>query len=360
MKSYTANSMQEAMVQVKSELGRDAVILHTRRFRMGGFLGFFSKEKVEVTAAVDSADLKKVVKKTPALLTEQAEDARMLPLQAELTNMHKMLEAVLTKLPDGEGQASPFLQLLLRNDVALPIANSLLKEISGTQFTAKSDAALTRHLLHERIAHYFSNIEGIQIDSASCRTVALIGPTGVGKTTTIAKIAADFTLKQGSKVALITADTYRIAAVEQLKTYADIIGVPLDIVYSAEELKQAIDRHQDKDLILVDTAGRSPGNLSHLTELQALLAVDPAIETYLVLSMTTKYQDALDIVEKFSVCTPQKLLFTKADESTNIGTLFNLIYRFPMTLSYIATGQDVPDDIELANTDKLTNLLLKE
>jgi flagellar biosynthesis protein FlhF len=359
VKSYIADSVPEAMGQVKNELGRDAVILHTRRFRKGGFLGLFSHEQVEIVAAVDSAP--KAVEKARSTLTmEQPVVANDLAMQLELAAMRKMMEQVLTKLPDHEPKSSPFLELLLKNDVALPIANNLLQGFTENQTYSAQGTVLTRHLLMERIMNYFRKVSGIQLDQSHCKTVALIGPTGVGKTTTVAKLAADFSLKQGYKVALITADTYRIAAVEQLKTYADIIGLPLDIVYSPDELKAAIYRNQDKNLILVDTAGRSPDNQVHLTELQALLAVDSAIETYLVLSTTTKYQDALEIVDKFSVCSSHKFLFTKADESTNVGTIFNLLYRFPTAISYITTGQNVPDDIELANPEKLANLLLKE
>jgi flagellar biosynthesis protein FlhF len=223
-----------------------------------------------------------------------------------------------------------------------------------------SDQGITRKLLVDRITNYLQRIDGITIPASGCKTVALIGPTGVGKTTTIAKLAANFAIKEGQRVALITADTYRIAAVEQLKTYSDIIGVPIDIVYSPDELKAALYRHRDKNLVLIDTAGRSPKSQYQLAELQSLLAVDPYIETHLVLSATTKYSDLLEIVKKFSVCSPQKFLLTKVDEAGYLGTVLNLLYQFPTALSYVTTGQNVPDDIELANAHKLANLILRD
>jgi len=360
VKSYIADSVQDAMRQVKMELGRDAVILHTRRYRKGGFLGFFSQEKVEVMAAVDSLPPKPIEKKIVSQIIEQPLATDTSDLHNELASMHKILEQVLTKLPDQESKTSPFLELLLKNDVDYAVATNLLKGFTESQILSSQGSVLTRHLLMERITACFRNASGIKLDQNNCKTVVLIGPTGVGKTTTIAKLAAAFSLKQGYKVALITADTYRIAAVDQLKTYADIIGLPLNIVYSPDELKTAISRNQDKHLILVDTAGRSPDNSEHLRELQALLTVDPTIETYLVLSTTTKYKDALEIVDKFSACSPNKFIFTKIDESTNVGTIFNLLYHFSTELSYVTTGQNVPDDIELANPQKLANLLLKE
>ncbi len=354
------------MAQVKTELGRDAVILHTRRFKKGGFLGFFAKDMVEVMAAIESnavkaADVKSIV---PIKPTEA--ETKIVAMQEELATMKNLMEQVLDKVPQGgtkaptENPLFPYLQLLLNNDVDLPIAEELLKNVLVSSTPSKQELQMVKRQLYHKIHQYFANINGIEFLDNQCKVVALIGPTGVGKTTTIAKLAANFALKQGYKVALVTADTYRIAAVDQLKTYADIIGVPLDIVYTPEELKAAINRYRDKNLVLVDTAGRSPSNQQHLVELQTLLSVDASIEKHLVLGTNTKYRDALEIVNKFSACSPQKFLFTKADESTNIGTIFNLLYHFPARLSYITTGQNVPDDIELADPAKLANLLLKE
>lgn len=362
---FTAESMQDAMAQVKGDLGRDAVILHTRRFRKGGFLGFFSKEMVEVMAAVETPALTTVEKKAPQftalpVVAKEKEETKITALQLELANMRKMIEQLLYKMPKTDIQVSPLFELLVKNDVDSQIAENLIKGLPDDQSAAGSDALGVRQLLLERVSNYLQKVDGISIPSVGTKKVALIGPTGVGKTTTIAKLAANFTIKERCKVALVTADTYRISAVEQLKTYADIIGVPLEIVYTSDELKAALYRHRDKQLVLIDTAGRSPRNDFQLAELQALLEIDPYIETHLVLSATTKYKDALDIVNKFSVCSPQKFLFTKSDESSNLGVILNLLYQFPTALSYVTTGQNVPDDIELANPHKLANLILRD
>ena len=190
--------------------------------------------------------------------------------------------------------------------------------------------------------------------------VVTSGKGGVGKTTTIAKIAASFVLEKGCSVALITADTYRISAVEQLKTYSDIIGVPLEIVYSALELQTAITKHMDKQLVLIDTAGRSQYNSEQLDELRSLLTASEDIEKHLVLSSTTKYKDAVDIIKQFSQCSPDRVLFTKVDETSGIGTVISVLHEFPMHLSYLTTGQSVPDDIIIADPHKLAELVLKE
>lgn len=357
--------MQEAMAKVKNELGRDAVILHSRRLKKGGILGFFSKESVEIMAAVDTPALTvteaRAVNSTQRYCTDSSVRARKeAALQLEVANIRKMLEQVLYKIPESEKCQSPLLDKLVKNDVDEQIALNLINGLPVEQKFAGQNNDIIKQFLVERIANYFKRVEGISIPPHGPKIVALIGPTGVGKTTTIAKLAANFVLKEGCKVALLTADTYRISAVEQLKTYADIIGIPIDIVYTPDELKSAIYRHSDKNLILIDTAGRSPHNHYQLAELQALLQIEPYIETHLVLSATTKYKDAVEIVQKFSVCSPQKFLFTKVDEASNLGTVFNLLYTFTASLSYVTIGQNVPDDIELADPIKLANMILRD
>ena len=355
--------MAEAMAHVKQDLGRDAVILHTRRFKKGGIFGFFGKEMVEVMAAIDTVAT--VAPKMQSIIAAPlaaniVDDAKITTLQLEMSSMRKMIEQMVGQLPKNNKQSSPLMDLLIKNDIEPVIAANLIKGLADDNAIVGGDQGVARKLLVDRITNCFQKIDGITILPSSCKTVALIGPTGVGKTTTIAKLAANFALKEGYKVALITADTYRIAAVEQLKIYGDIIGVPIEIVYSPDELKNAIYRHKDKQLVLVDTAGRSPGNHGQLEELQALLSVDPCIETHLVLSTTTKYRDALEIVNKFSICSPQKFLFTKVDEASNLGTILNLVYHFPTSLSYMTTGQSVPDDIELITSTKLANMILRD
>jgi flagellar biosynthesis protein FlhF len=354
--------MQEAMTQVKNDLGRDAVILHTRRFHKGGFWGFFTKEVIEVMAALENQAAAVVENKplpvvVPSMKVEDTKEAAM---QLELVTMRNMLEQLLRKVPQSDKLVSPLLELLVKNDIDVQIAENLIKGLPGEKSIIGNDPLIVRQLLLDRISNYLQRIEGISIPKTICKNVAFIGPTGVGKTTTIAKLAANFALKEGYKVALVTADTYRISAVEQLRTYADIIGVPIEVVYTAGELKDVLSRHQDKHLVLIDTAGRSPHNEYQMAELQALFEVDFPIEKHLVLSATTKYKDALAIVNKFAVCSPEKLVFTKMDEASTIGTILNLLYQFPATLSYVTTGQSVPDDIELANHHKLASLILRD
>jgi flagellar biosynthesis protein FlhF len=196
--------------------------------------------------------------------------------------------------------------------------------------------------------------------SVQSRVVAFVGPTGVGKTTTIAKIAAVELLKNKRKVGLITADTFRIAAVEQLKTYANILQIPVEVVFSTEEVAEAIDKLKDRDLILIDTAGRNYGDTVFVEKLNEFLKASQPDETCLVLSLTTKSADLEHIVANFEGVEIDKFIFTKLDETSSYGALYNLAHRFRKPLAYLTTGQNVPDDIEVATPERIAKLVVGE
>jgi flagellar biosynthesis protein FlhF len=181
------------------------------------------------------------------------------------------------------------------------------------------------------------------------RLVALVGPTGVGKTTTIAKLAANFRLKQQLRVGLITVDTYRIAAVEQLRTYADIIDLPMHVVSTPREMRQAVERTAELDLVLIDTAGRSPRDDVKIRELRAFLVEAAADEVHLVLSATASSRALLQTAERFAAVGPNRLLLTKTDEAPGLGTTLPVLRRGELPLSYLTHGQNVPEDIAPAD-----------
>ncbi|WP_410769239.1 flagellar biosynthesis protein FlhF [Fontibacillus sp. BL9] len=190
------------------------------------------------------------------------------------------------------------------------------------------------------------------------RIVYIAGPTGVGKTTTIAKLAADQIFRGHKKVGFITADTYRISAIEQLRTYSSILNVPLEVVQSPGDVQRAMQRLSHCDLILMDTAGRNYLNEIHVAELHSLLATSEQSETYLVLSLTSKSQDMKKITEHFSRYGLDKVIFTKLDETESVGPMYNLIHEYPLRVSYIANGQNVPDDLLSADRELLLDLIL--
>ncbi|MFG6382633.1 MAG: DEAD/DEAH box helicase family protein, partial [Lachnospiraceae bacterium] len=207
----------------------------------------------------------------------------------------------------------------------------------------------------------FGQPQPIELTEKKPKVVFFIGPTGVGKTTTIAKIASRFKVEKGKKVALFTADTYRIAAAEQLRTYANILDTPLNIIYSPQELKEELKKLEDYDLVLVDTSGFSHKNEEQRDETKELINKVPKEyekEVYLVLSATTKYRDLIEIANMYKEHFQFRMIFTKLDETSCLGNILNMKLYTGADLSYLTSGQNVPDDIELFNTQKIVKLLL--
>lgn len=192
------------------------------------------------------------------------------------------------------------------------------------------------------------------------RIIALVGPTGVGKTTTIAKLAAHYALREGHRAALITIDNFRVGAVEQLKTYSRIMGVPVEVAATPAELEAAIELHSDKELILIDTAGRSHKDSEKIEELKGFLESRFAIEIHLCLAATTRDREVQEVVERFGVLPVSRVIFTKLDESESYGSIVNAHLRTKFPLSYFTTGQRVPEDLEIATPGRLAGLVLGE
>ncbi|MCK8823532.1 flagellar biosynthesis protein FlhF [Fuchsiella alkaliacetigena] len=356
VKRYRGESMQEAMFKVKADLGPEAIILHRRKLKKGGFMGFFGKKMVEIVATVE--DEKK-----------ENNSEEYLKLQDELAQMKDMMSNVLQELetkslsgsyqnlpPSLQEVADKLLAKGVKNKLATDILTSLTKKADPYQLEESEEV---KSLLVKEIEQRLSPVAPLQLNNTS-KVVALIGPTGVGKTTTIAKLAAKFNLMEQKEVALVTADTYRIAAVEQLKTYSEIIGVPLEVVFTPSDLVKAIERFADKDLVLIDTAGRSQQNKMQMSELTALMENAEIDETYLVLSATTKLADLRDVVLKFKSVDIDKFIFTKLDETNALGTILNITEEFEIPLSYISNGQNVPEDIKVVDPKQIADNFLKE
>ena len=226
---------------------------------------------------------------------ESGKDEEIRDLQNQLEEMKAMLMEMSRN--KGAGDAVPTLQSAMQSqEVTEKIIQDMIAKLNGTEILAPRNSVKATNALEKYIRKAIRIANGITLYSSKPKVVALIGPTGVGKTTTLAKIAAKFVLEQGARVALITADTYRISAVEQLKTYSDILGLPLEIVYNPEALRKAIEKHKDKQLILIDTAGRSQYNEYQMKELSGLLSIDADIEKHLVMSATTKTSDGVELL----------------------------------------------------------------
>jgi flagellar biosynthesis protein FlhF len=456
VKRYVVDSMPDALQQIRTDLGKDAVILNTKEIRSGGFLGLFSKKKIEVIAATDALSKSDSRSKAPVPAARTANSSMSgsaasvaLMEQPELSNEQKaanILESIgrlsnqrenhpaeaiaMPKpvIPAGQGAAlygaRSSAPSAAAASVSPPVAKPVLapqpqpaasaddpvlselrvmkqlmqKLSSGTVVQQEPDPILAKledRLLEQEVkpeivADLLNTIEEQAAETGEVIThefadmiakdqlrilmgantrkplqpetkiAHFVGPTGVGKTTTIAKLAAEQVLKHRRKVGFITSDTYRIAAVDQLKTYATILGVPLEVVFSPLDLKKAFENLQDRDIIFMDTAGRNFRNEMYVSELNALLNAGAKSETYLVLSLTMKYKDMKAVADNFSRFKLDKVLFTKRDETDTFGSVVNLLQEFPLELSYVTTGQNVPDDFGIASENDIIGLILGE
>lgn len=400
IKKFQASSESEAMMQVKEEMGSDAVIMNIKKTKHKGVMKLFKPTMVEVTAALEEAnDAPIVLKKQEnvnlvadepvkfAVETEAKPMVQEVPkpqvqipqnvaaktetaIEAKLDNLQNLLEKQMgkevvneTEEMEEKDENMKFLQLiyntLLDNEVQEKYANQIIDEISASGKENVSVDTLLANVYQKMILK-FGEPAPVKENKKGTKIIFFIGPTGVGKTTTVAKIASKLKLEQKKKIALLTTDTYRIAATEQLHTYAEILDVPFQVIYTPEELKETKDEWKDYDIILADTAGHSPSNQEQHDDLKHFVdSVDDAEkDLYLVVSATTKYRDLLKIVDSYKDFKQVKIIFTKLDETTTFGNILNVRMYTNAKLSYVTSGQNVPDDISLLDAQKIVRKLL--
>ena len=389
IKTFEAPTMQEALTLARHELGDDAVVLNTKHVKAGGILGLRGQGKVELMAAIDdsapvppAADIysapvmpaplsvavaEPVVAK-PAVasfaaqlyagssnhsIIETEPESEVKLLRSELKELTSIVQSIMNLQPQTINSVSAPEKLdkplLLRLGVDEDLARGLLMEC-----LAEDDPMRLAAMLAAKIQAF-----AVPPVVDSRQVIALVGPTGVGKTTTLAKLAAKFSLEQGKKVAMVTADTYRIGAVEQLRTYARIMGVPLEIALSPEEVAAGVEKHQDKDVVLIDTVGRSQRSDEHLKELKTFVDAARPTQTHLVVAASLSNDVQREVVEKFTILSPTRLVLTKLDETLNRGCLVNLPLRTGLGISCTTAGQNVPQDIDFAEAGKIARLLLE-
>ena len=295
-------------------------------------------------------------KKTAVVDREQEQE-----LLKEIRTMREMIKQIQNK--DIQGAAAPIIQSVRERLVDQEFLEVVLEEtINGLiadplyENIAQNEDAVWK-LLKERMVTKLRNQRPIVNDR---RVINFVGPTGVGKTTTLAKLAAEQVLKQKKKVGFITSDTYRISAVDQLKTYASILNVPVEVVFSPQDLPKAMKKLEDRELIFMDTAGRNYRNQLYVSELNNMLRHHEDSLTYLVLSMTTKYKDMRAITQNFAAFQIDRVLFTKIDETESFGSIMNIAHDFGLPPSYITNGQNVPNDIYPFDEEKFVDLILGE
>jgi flagellar biosynthesis protein FlhF len=250
-------------------------------------------------------------------------------------------------------------RVLVRNQVEADIARSILRVFDEQLTLLGEDWTAAQPRFERYLAGLIRTTPGIRLTGAKRPVVAMfIGPTGVGKTTSIAKIASHFALREHRKVALVTADTYRMAATDQLRRFGQILGIPVHVADSPVEMEQIMVRLAGHDLVLVDTAGRSPQHKEHMRQMRELVDAARPDEIHLVMSLTTKYVDILQNVARFGIVPANRVVWTKADETRTYGLILNLSMKFMMDVSYVTTGQEVPDDLEPGDPARLAKLVL--
>lgn len=378
VRTFRAGSMQEALALVRRELGSEAAVLHTREVQRRGLLGIIPKRRqIEVTASNDVHVPSRVTPPAPATSRIPAPAAaeaapaspRIDAVQSQLDELQRMVATLTaansptpTDTPDAgqlTGEMFTAYTALIDADLDEDVARRLVCELrdSATPDVLRSPDRV-RRAVADRLAQRIQIAGPIKTGTDRPRIAALVGPTGVGKTTTIAKLAANYRLRHRHKVGLITVDTYRIAAVEQLRTYAEIIDLPMQVVSTPREMREAIERLKGLELILMDTAGRSPQDDIKIQELKAFLTEADADETHLVLSSTSSSKILNRTVERFLPVGVTSLVLTKLDEAVGLGSLVPLLEKNPLPLSYLTNGQNVPDDIRLADAEELANAVV--
>jgi len=368
-KTYRAGTMKEALAQVRRDLGGDAVILNTREVRRRRLFGLGPRERVEVTATGRSASAS--VSAPPAIPAGPDAPAPSASLEAQfgarLGRLHAMvadlsrLGRIEHLLPDLPTALVPTYSALIEAEVPEALARRLVRHVADRiEPDEEHRPEAVRSALRGAVEECVMIAPPIAAVAGSRRVVALVGPTGVGKTTTVAKLAADFKLSKGLRPGLVTVDTYRIAAVEQLRTYAEIIDLPLAVANAPGEMRRAIDELGDVDLVLIDTAGRSPRDEVKIRELADFLAAAAPDEVHLVLSAVAGERSLQAAVERFAAARADRLILTKLDEADGLGGVLGVLGQANRPVSYITTGQAVPDDIEPAGRARLARLILGE
>jgi len=413
VKVFEAKDMASGLKMVKEALGPDALILSTRTIR-GGTFGMIGKPMMEITAAIDNTWQEPVTQPVnngrqglppkrpnrpesrqdisyeeiwaqdtppPKTTSYQQQPQANQDIQNELAELRNIVKGLSNRMTgiDPAALRKPYVEpefvTSAGSNASVDPVVTFLSGYGVNQETAQVVARFTRDTIDKAtdldrsdltaifkaaIARLFTTEKLLDKRLTRQRRISLIGPTGVGKTTTLAKIAAHYLSQFGGKIGLITIDTYRIAAVEQIKVYGAIMRLPVEVVIKPQELEQALDKFRDFDLVLIDTAGRSPRNGVDLQELASFLRPDLGIENNLLLSATTRERELEEIIKRFSILPISNFIFSKIDECDQLGILLNIHYKHDTPISFLTNGQRVPEDFIMPTPTVIADLIMND
>ena len=374
IKRYEVGSIQEAMNKIRMDLGEEAVILSTKRLR-GGKVPLF-----EVTAARD--ENKKKVDSHKSHEAQESGSHRM-NASAEMDMIRNDLVEMKSLIRDIRREASirrELSQLREHMNNLMNVLGTWEKNLFPGPQSKIYYHLVANGLSRERAYRLVNTVDKADNFDNTCKllenaitssipvtggrkrkgVIAFVGPTGVGKTTTLAKLAARYAMSEKMTVGLISADTYRIAAADQLKTYAKIMGLPIKVVSEKGEFKEALNRFSDRDLVMVDTPGKSRRDQGYIEKLRDFLSVGVPVETNLLLSLTASRENMLEAASRFDMVNYDNIIFTKVDEATGLGAMYDVIDEVGKPVSYLTVGQNVPNDIEDANPEKIARLIMHQ
>jgi len=384
VKKYHARDMQQAMETVRKELGSDAVILDSRKVRRKGLKHLFGKPVMEVMVAYDPAKIpaaKKLYqnsqppgfadyitgqeKKEPEKKSKEQDSEHLAKLDERIDSIDGMLSEFVNKFSyvkreityDYPEEIEEILLRMIENQVKEDLAHTLCKETE--QMMRKTPGAPAIEVMEHLVLEMLGRPKPILHKKFTQKVILIFGPTGVGKTTSIVKLAAEFSVKQKKNVGIINTDTYRIGAQEQLMTYADILGIPLQVIYQTEDLRGALDTMSDRDIIFIDTAGKRPGDEQHKADILEIIRIANPEELILCVSSSTGFATIKEMIDAYDFVDDYSLLVTKLDETKYRGALLNICWYTQKPLAYITIGQNVPDDIEIVDVEAIARQIVK-